>query len=146
MQHEPRRRRSWLIFDVRQMSTRIFFWLLTLAAFGCQRASLNADRNLQTAKDASVLVRAMRTPLGAFQQHVGRFPTTEEGLASLFRCPAGEEQKWRGPYIDPHVIPVDPWGRPVQYRHPGVKSSLGFDVWSFGPDGIRSDDDIGNWP
>ncbi len=39
----------------------------------------------------------------------------------------------------------DPWERDYQYRQPGVHNPEGFDVWSLGPEGIQSVDDIGNW-
>ncbi|HEY9150542.1 MAG TPA: type II secretion system protein GspG, partial [Gammaproteobacteria bacterium] len=40
-------------------------------------------------------------------------------------------------------LPVDPWGNPYQYLSPGTHSSI--DIYSLGPDGVPSDDDIGNW-
>jgi general secretion pathway protein G len=42
-------------------------------------------------------------------------------------------------------LPVDPWKNPYQYRYPGTKNTDGYDVFSFGPDGVESADDIGNW-
>ena len=43
-------------------------------------------------------------------------------------------------------VPLDPWDNPYQYMSPGIHNPDGFDVWSFGPDGINgTQDDIGNW-
>ena len=42
-------------------------------------------------------------------------------------------------------VPKDSWGRPYQYKYPAERSSREYDVYSFGKDGIESDDDIGNW-
>jgi general secretion pathway protein G len=42
-------------------------------------------------------------------------------------------------------IPLDPWKHPYQYRYPGTKNTDGYDVFSLGPDGVESGDDIGNW-
>jgi len=52
-----------------------------------------------------------------------RYPTAEEGLKALVEAPAGEENKWRGPYIK--LLRADPWKSPYQYRclvfhHPTV--------------------------
>ena len=46
-----------------------------------------------------------------------RYPTMDEGLKVLVEAPAGEDKKWRGPYIK--LLRPDPWGNPYQYRFPG---------------------------
>jgi general secretion pathway protein G len=84
--------------------------------------------------------------LTRYRLDVGNFPTTEQGLGALLKAPGGKEARWRGPYIKEQAI--DPWGEPYRYRFPGsrnVSGARGFDVWSFGEDGIESGDDIGNW-
>lgn len=88
--------------------------------------------------------QTIQTPLTTFKLHVGRLPTTAEGLAALVTCPPGAEGKWQGPYIEGKV-PFDPWGQPYQYRQPGTRGALPYDVWSLGPDRVPSADDIGNW-
>ncbi len=40
-------------------------------------------------------------------------------------------------------IPKDPWGNKYYYSYPGTYSFM--DVWSLGPDGVESDDDIVSW-
>ena len=53
--------------------------------------------------------------------------------------------KWEGPYLDSD-LPLDPWDNPYQYVSPGIHNPDGFDIWSYGPDGINgTEDDIGNW-
>ena len=39
----------------------------------------------------------------------------------------------------------DPWGQDFQYRVPGDHNPYGVDIWSLGPDGVESEDDIANW-
>jgi len=75
----------------------------------------------------------------------GRFPTTEQGLQALVSKPKIEPipSNWNGPYLD--KFPIDPWGRPYQYRYPGVHNPSSFDLWSVGKDGIESEDDVKNW-
>lgn len=89
--------------------------------------------------------QTIRTPLRTYQLHVGRYPTTEEGLKALLERPSGvNERAWRGPYID--ELPSDPWGREFQYRSPGQHNPTSYDVWSMGADGVSgTPDDVGNW-
>lgn len=74
----------------------------------------------------------------------GRYPATEQGLDALLTKPmgSGELRNWRGPYIKRK--PVDSWGNPYQYKFPGIHS-VDYDLYSFGPDGIESEDDVTNW-
>ena len=59
---------------------------------------LNAHRALEKIKEG----------LEAFKKDVGRYPTSEEGLLSLFQNPG--IKGWRGPYIKQRIM-VDPWGK-----------------------------------
>ena len=62
-----------------------------------------------------------------------------------------EEQKktlglaiaWNGPYMS--NMPEDPWGAPYDYVFPGIHNWSSYDLSSYGPDGIKSEDDITNW-
>lgn len=94
---------------------------------------------------ASLFVReSINTPLQAYNFNVGSYPTTEQGLQALISAPAGVNKRWSGPYIK--SMPMDPWGRPYNYRYPGTHNPSSFDVWSSGPDGVSGNaDDIGNW-
>lgn len=55
---------------------------------------------------------------------------------------SGGARNWSGPYIKRR--PVDPWGNEYQYRHPS-SHGMDYDLYSLGPDGAESDDDIVNW-
>src|SRR5437773_10477288 len=57
-------------------------------------------------------IAELESALERFYIHLDRHPTTEEGLKALLEAPAGEEKKWRGPYI--RVLHPDPWGSPFQ--------------------------------
>ncbi|MEM9226483.1 MAG: type II secretion system protein GspG [Verrucomicrobiota bacterium] len=72
-----------------------------------------------------------KTALVAYRLDNKNYPTTEQGLAALSE------------YLDED--PVDPWDKPYQYRYPGTRNTSSYDLWSLGPDGVESDDDIGNW-
>ncbi len=88
---------------------------------------------------------SLETPLLKYRMDIGRYPTTQEGLEALIKPPAASAQRWKGPYLKDSTIPLDPWGTPYQYRYPGTKKSDSYDLYSFGPDGSESGDDIGNW-
>lgn len=87
----------------------------------------------------------LKVPLATYKIHMGSYPTTEEGLQALITAPANRADRWKGSYIESRSVPQDPWGNPYQYRYPGTKNTDRFDLWSWGPDGRESADDIGNW-
>jgi general secretion pathway protein G len=105
--------------------------------------------NVQEAKvgTAKANVAELDNALEKFNLNMDRYPTSEEGLKALVEVPAGEESKWRGPYIK--LLRPDPWGEPYQYRMPGNHHSSRFDLWSRGADkadgGQGEAADIGNW-
>ncbi len=90
----------------------------------------------------------MRVPLERFRFDMKRYPTSAEGLAALIHAPtSADTSRWQGPYVEvvDGKLPCDPWGHDYQYRSPGLKNPRSYDLWSLGPDGVPSDDDIGNW-
>ena len=101
----------------------------------------------QQEKAAQIFVsQSLKIPLTAYKIDMGTYPSTEEGLKALIKAPSGKSSKWKKPYIE--ELPTDPWGNAYQYRYPGSKNvngNSGYDVWSLGPDGSESVDDIGNW-
>lgn len=90
-------------------------------------------------------IDALEKALDQYRLDVGRYPTSEQGLASLMTRPTGES-RWQGPYLKKEV-PHDPWGTPYQYRQPGEHGE--FDLYSFGKDGKAGGEgeaaDITNW-
>lgn len=82
------------------------------------------------------------TALKLYELDNGAFPTTDEGLNALLSAPSSATN-WRGPYLEKK--PVDPWGRPYQYKSPGTHRTHDYDLFSFGRDGVESSDDVGNW-
>ena len=90
--------------------------------------------------DISAVTSALRT----YEMSSLSVPTTAQGLQALTAQPTTQPlpKRWRQ-YLPKQL--QDPWGRDYQYRSPGTKNSAGFDVYSFGPHGVESPDDIGNW-
>ena len=75
----------------------------------------------------------------------GRYPTTEQGLNALLEKPTAppSPRSWKGPYLEQE--PLDPWRKPYVYRCPGTHPPRDYDLYSLGPDGVESDDDVRNW-
>ena len=89
----------------------------------------------------------LATALDLFELDNGHYPTTEQGLKALNEKPSTspEPANWNGPYLKRKRIPMDPWGREYQYMSPGVHNKDEYDLFSYGPDGVESADDIVNW-
>jgi general secretion pathway protein G len=81
---------------------------------------------------AKAQIEAFEKSLDTYRLDVGRYPTTDEGLAALLVAPATAGAKWNGPYLKKSV-PLDPWGHAYQYKAPGTKSE--FEITSLGRDG-----------
>jgi general secretion pathway protein G len=82
-------------------------------------------------KTAALQIADVDKALELFKLDVGRFPTTEEGLAALVVRPAGLSSGWAGPYLK-GAVPADPWARPYQYK---LNPDGSVDIVSLGADG-----------
>lgn len=89
-------------------------------------------------------VKMITTQLKLYEARNFQPPTTEQGLMALVSRPDKEPVPERWTQLLEEV-PKDSWNRPYQYAYPAVRSSQKYDIYSFGPDGVESDDDIGNW-
>lgn len=96
-------------------------------------------------KAAKAQITLLETALDTYRLDVGKYPTTDMGLQAL-RVKPNDVEKWDGPYL-PKEIPMDPWGRPYEYRSPGENGD--YDIISFGadgrPGGQEEDTDIVSW-
>lgn len=96
-------------------------------------------------KVAAAQIRALEDALDQYRLDVGRYPSSEQGLAVLMAQPTGEA-RWHGPYLK-KAVPNDPWGNPYQYSNPGQHGE--YDLYSLGkdgqPGGTGEAADIGNW-
>jgi general secretion pathway protein G len=81
---------------------------------------------------AKAQIDAFDKTLDTYRLDVGRYPTTEEGLAALMTAPPSAGIKWNGPYLK-KAVPPDPWGNLYQYRAPGAKAE--YEILSLGKDG-----------
>jgi len=95
----------------------------------------------------ALLKANLSTALDMYELDNGRYPTTGQGLKALLQEPGTSPvpHDWSGPYLKKKRIPKDPWKREYVYVAPGVHNTGEFDLYSLGPDGIESEDDIVNW-
>ena len=90
----------------------------------------------------------LSTALDLYQLDNGRYPSTAQGLQALITEPTGSPapKNWRGPYFKKKkMVPKDPWKNDYVYVSPGTHNTDEYDLYSLGPDGIESSDDIVNW-
>jgi general secretion pathway protein G len=87
-----------------------------------------------------------KTKTAKIQIDVGRYPTSAEGLRALVEK-TGSANTWNGPYLTKPEVPLDPWGRPFNYRVPGQHGD--FDIFTLGADnqvgGEGENADVSNW-
>ena len=88
--------------------------------------------------------------LDAYRLDNDTYPSSEQGLAALYRAPTGAPQprNWRGPYLK-KVVPADPWGNQYVYTSPGADPLNAYELLSYGRDGKEGgtgdDADIRSW-
>jgi len=96
-------------------------------------------------KAARAQIDGLQKALDQYRIDVGRYPSTEQGLAVLLSKPS-DEPRWAGPYLS-KALPQDPWRHDYQYRAPGEHGE--YDLYSFGrdgrPGGEGEDADLTSW-
>lgn len=121
----------------------VLFILGLLAALVAPRLMGRVGKAKQ--QTAVAQIQMLSTALNLFYLDVGRYPTTDEGLAALNKNP-GNLPGWSGPYLDKGV-PKDPWGRDYIYKSPGDHGA--YDLYSLGADGVEGGEgenqDVTNW-
>jgi len=98
----------------------------------------NVFQHIGTARETTARsqMELLGIALDAHRLHVGRYPTTQEGLGALWDRPSSAPSTWRGPYLR-KPVPLDPWGHPYIYESPGTLNPLGYDLLSMGADAKR---------
>ena len=90
-------------------------------------------------KTTAAQLNMLSSALDTFRLDVGRYPTSEEGLKSLW-VKESTIKEWNGPYL-PKKVETDAWKNPYQYKLPG-KNKEDYDLYSLGADGkIGGDED-----
>ncbi len=97
-------------------------------------------------KAARVQIEDLAAALDMYKLDVGRYPSSEQGLAALVEKPVNSK-RWNGPYLRKTKVPQDPWVQDYRYVSPGQYGN--FDLSSYGADGKQGgegeDQDINSW-
>jgi len=83
-------------------------------------------------KTAYAQLQMLSTALDSFRLDTGHYPTTEEGLKSLW-VKESDIKDWNGPYL-PKKVEKDSWGHNYIYKYPGSDKNE-YDLFSYGEDG-----------
>lgn len=93
---------------------------------------------------AAAQIASFAQALDQFHIDTGRYPTSAEGLNSLY-VNTTSVANWNGPYLKVQAnsgasaptVPLDPWGNAYNYALPSATPSSGrdYDVISYGADG-----------
>jgi len=115
-----------------------------LAAIAVPNLAKRANWAKIKASEASM--KSTETALSTYEMKVGSYPTTEQGLEALVKCPSDvEKDDWGdSPYL--REIPKDAYGQKFIYKCPGEHNPDEYDLYSMGRDRKDgTDDDIVNW-
>lgn len=135
LQRQKRRRRQTGVTLIEMLVVVTIIALF--AALVAPKMLRRADAARLTAARAQI--NSFSTALGTYKLDTSTFPTTEQGLVAL-RVRPPDMPLWNGPYL-PQDIPLDPWGRPYQYRYPGEHGDEP-DIVSYGADGQPGGDGV----
>lgn len=97
------------------------------------------SQEARTTRAKADITGSIALALDLFNQDIGRYPTSEEGLAILVQNTG--LTGWKGPYLQTGLKP-DPWNNPYSYEISPDQPNQ-YVVRSAGPDGqLNSQDDI----
>lgn len=104
------------------------------------------DARMATARTQ---IETFGTALDLYRLDNGSYPTSTQGLASLWQRPTSDPPpNWKSPYLR-KAVPKDPWGRDYVYVSPGRVNPQSYDLISYGadgrPGGEGEDADIVSW-
>lgn len=129
-------------FTLMEMMLVLLIIALIIGAVAVRFGNFESNAQITTTEGK---VRTLEAALMSYKTLNMFYPTQSQGLEALVTRPSGDPQPKRwSQFVKPDGI-MDPWGRKMQYRHPGKHNTGGYDIFSFGPDGVESGDDIGNW-
>ena len=97
-----------------------------LLATRSRQAEVRREKRNPPERVAAEEIDALSAAVGRFRVHIGRWPTSDEGLKALVVNPGHPD--WNGAYIN--LLHSDPWGSGYIYRQESNRLTLA----SCGPD------------
>lgn len=82
---------------------------------------------------ATTQLKLLQEALTGYKLDVGSYPDASNGLQALVEN-VEQNPKWDGPYLQPAVVPKDPWGNDYVYTIPG-EHNKDYDLVCYGADG-----------
>lgn len=141
MQRKKTRNRHNAGFSILELLLVLVILAILAGIVGVRFAGQSGKAKVRAAQTQ---ITEVSTALGIYDQDIGNFPTTQQGLDALYENP-GNLEDWDGPYLTKRIT-TDPWGKDWIYRSPGTHNTKDFDLFSAGPDGVEGgEDDIINW-
>lgn len=100
---------------------------------------VNVAPNLMMGQQATAKaqIREFASALATYQLAHGTYPTQQQGLDALVKCPTKEPIPANYPaggYLTTRSLPTDPWKRPYLYLVPGRQNEP-FEIFTYGADG-----------
>jgi len=104
--------------------------------------TLQVNKNAEKAKalKARADIKNIISLLDMFKLENNVYPTSDEGLKALIENPDPEKYSNWTQYLNKQRL--DPWGNEYQYTNSDSKGII--DVYSLGPDGINSEENVRN--
>ena len=95
---------------------------------------------------AKAQIELFGAALDQYRLDVGSYPPSGAGLDALVKNTS--VSNWNGPYLKKNLVPLDPWGKPYQYKCcPGDHGD--YDLWTLGADGAPGGEgenaDVRSW-
>ena len=127
MDRRKRKRKGFTLIEIIVVAV-ILALLGSVVVPGIVKKLGKAKHNIAKAKIMIIHGEVIR-----FQVDCGRLPSDFEEM--LYK-PSDLEEKWDGPYLTEKQL-LDPWGNPYEYYEQGSASGEGFDIISYGADGME---------
>jgi len=124
------------------VATAVALLALVVAVHRMQRAHEIREVAFIQFANARGTVLGLHTQLKIYRQLNGFYPTNEQSLEALVTKPTSSPIPQHWLQLVFHDSLIDSWGRPIVYRSPAPNGIDAYDLFSLGPDGVGSADDI----
>lgn len=127
------------------MEMMLVLFIIALILGGGVYLMQNVGQDAEISK-AQADIKAWETNLIRYKTRNLFVPTQQQGLEAMVIQPSSDPKPKMWVQLSKPEALNDPWGHKYQFRNPGKHNPSGYDVYSFGPDGMDgTNDDVGNW-